>query len=182
MNEAQFLAAIRANPVNAALLDRLPELHAPQVMLTAGCLFQTVWNLAAGRPPTEHILDYDVFYWDADLSFAAEDAVIRRAERLCADLNVRIEVRNQARVHLWYEQKFGVPGPVLADVRAGIDRFLIRCTCLGVAPDGKVYAPHGFDELERGVLRPNPANHLPALFRAKAESYRARWPWLHTEE
>jgi hypothetical protein len=39
-----FIACTRTDPVNAALLDRLPALGLPQGHLTAGCLFQAWWN------------------------------------------------------------------------------------------------------------------------------------------
>jgi hypothetical protein len=43
--------------------------------VTAGCLFQTVWNVVTDRPPTSGIKDYDIFYFDGtDLSWEAEDA------------------------------------------------------------------------------------------------------------
>jgi hypothetical protein len=38
------------NPVNAEIVRRLPSLGLSQCMLTAGCLFQAVWNHQAGRP------------------------------------------------------------------------------------------------------------------------------------
>ncbi len=43
---------------------------------------------------------------------------------------------------------------------------------------GALYAPNGLEELASGVLRMNPLNPRPDLFRGKAESYRERWPWL----
>jgi hypothetical protein len=178
MTEQEFLRAARLNPVNAAVLQRLPELGAPQAHLVAGALFGTVWNVLSGQPPTARIRDYDVFYWDADLSYAAEDAVIRRAGALFADLNVEVQVRNQARVHLWFAQKFGVERPPLTSARQGIDQFLVECTCVGVDARGEVYAPYGLHDLEAGVLRPNPHNHTPGLCAAKIADYQRRWPWL----
>jgi hypothetical protein len=171
---------VRANPVNAALLDRLPDLALPQGHLTAGCLFQTLWNLRSGRRPDQGIKDYDVFYFDdRDLSWEAEDAVIRRVSAVTADLAVAVEVRNQARVHLWYEARFGAPYPQLRSAREGIDRYLVACTCLGIdLASGALHATHGLDDMEAGILRPNPLTPQPSLFRAKAESYRDRWPWL----
>ena len=171
---------ILMNPANAALLSRLPSLGLGQCHLTAGCLFQTVWNLASGRAAEWGIKDYDVFYFDdSDLSWEAEDAVIRRVEALVADLGVRVETRNQARVHLWYEQRFGGSYPKLASTRDGIDRYLVACTCVGIeVVSGALYAPWGLQELEAGLLRPNPLNIRADLFRMKAEDYRARWPWL----
>lgn len=180
MTDAEFLAVALANASNAALLERLRELDLPDCYLTAGCLFQTCWNSLSGQSLDQGIQDYDVFYCDErDLSWEAEDAVIRRVAAATADLGVKVEVRNQARVHLWYPARFGHDCPPLRSTHEGIDRFLIACTCVGVeVATGQLYAPHGLDELARGVLRMNPQNPTPALFRAKAESYRARWPWL----
>ena len=39
-------------------------------------------------------------------------------------------------------------------------------------------APDGLRDLRAGILRINPRNAQPRLFRQKAEAYRARWPWL----
>ncbi|MFC7552299.1 nucleotidyltransferase family protein [Pseudoroseomonas wenyumeiae] len=168
-----------ANPVNAEILQRLPALGAPQAHLVAGCLFQAVWNHRSGHEPGWGVKDYDIFYFDgADLSWEAEDRVIRCAEALFADLGIMVEVRNQARVHLWYPEHFGEPYPRLTSARDGIDRYLIACTCIGIAPDREVYAPDSLEDLWDGQLRMNPRHPQPRLFPAKAESYRARWPWL----
>lgn len=55
-----------------------------------------------------------MFYHDpSDLSHEAEDRAIRAAQALYADLPVRVELRYQARVHLWFEGRFGVPCPLI---------------------------------------------------------------------
>jgi hypothetical protein len=96
------------NPINRAILQRLPLLGAPQCWLVAGCIYQVAWNERAGHTPQSDIKDYDIFHFDdADLSYEAEDAVIQRGRVLFADLDGLIEIRNQARVHLWYPQRFG---------------------------------------------------------------------------
>lgn len=182
MDEAEFLHTVRLNPVNAALLDRLPELGVPQAHLVAGALFQTVWNVRSGQAPQAHIRDHDLFYWDADTSYEAEDAVIRRAAALFAGLGAHLEVRNQARVHLWFTRKFGLTRPPLGSAREGIDQFLVECTCVGVDERGAVYAPYGLADLAAGCLRPNPLNHTPGLYAAKVADYRQRWPWLREAE
>lgn len=171
-----------ADPANDAILEGLRRLGLSDAWLAAGCLYQAVWNARDGRPPGWGIKDYDVFYWDDDLSWEAEDAVIRRAEALLAPLGVILEIRNQARVPLWFEARFGVPYPPVARARDGIDRFLVAGTCVGLSTAGEVYAPFGLRDLFDGVLRLNPRTPNPALFREKAESYRARWPWLTVVE
>ena len=173
-----------AYPHNLRLIDGLAELALPQCHVTAGCLFQTVWNVLSGRPPAENIKDYDVFYFDGrDLSWEAEDEVIRRVSPLAEKLGLPVEVKNQARVHLWYRQRFGGDYPELHSARDGIARYLVRCTCVGIdAASGEVFAPDGFADLETGVLRVNPLIPQPGKWQAKAESYRARWPWLRIVE
>ena len=183
---SEFLGLVLQNPVNRVLLDRLPKLGLQDAWLVAGCLFQTVWNIKTGRPPTEGIRDYDIFYFSGqDLSWAAENEDIRRVAEQLRDLAVPVELKNQARVHLWYGERFGGFYPPLRSSKEGIDRFLIRCTCVGVHAEAsgalQLYAPSGLDELYNGVLRLNPANPRRELFVAKTESYRARWPWLSVE-
>ncbi|WP_135230312.1 nucleotidyltransferase family protein [Deinococcus fonticola] len=180
MTEAEFVALVRENPVNAAILDRLPELEkfAPQAMLVAGSLFGTVWNVQTGRPATENIKDYDLFYWAADLSYEAEDAVIRGAAALFADLDAPIEVRNQARVHLWFNPKHGLNRPPLTSAREGVLQFLVECTCLAIDARGHVYAPYGLSDMQAGLLKWNALNHSPGLYAAKVRDYQRRWPWL----
>lgn len=180
---ATFIADVRRNRYNAALLDRLPALALRDCWLVAGCLFQTIWNLRGGDPAEARINDYDVFYCDdRDLSYAAEDRNIRRAGEAFADLPVRIELRNQARVHLWFAERFGTTIAPLVSSRQSIGQFLVACTCVGVGcnagEEATVAAPYGLDDLYGGVLRANPSNPTPDRFPGKVESYQARWPWL----
>jgi hypothetical protein len=179
MSPEEFVAIALRNPVNAALLTRLPSLGLGQCHLTAGCLFQATWNFLSGRSTEWGVKDYDVFYFDDDISWEAEDAVIRRVNGLFADLDARIEIKNQARVHLWYAQRFGGHYPPLRTARDGIDRYLVECTCVGIdVANGELYAPYGLQDIHEGTLRINPRNRRPDLFARKARDYQLRWPWL----
>lgn len=183
---ARFIEDALANRHNRAILARLASLALPQAWLVAGCLFQTVWNLRSGRAPEAGIKDYDLFYFDpADLSVAAEAAQQARADALFADLGVTVEAKNQARVHTWYASYFGLPYPQLHSARDGLDRFLVRCTCVGLQPGEagpRLYAPYGLEDLYAGLLEPNPLCDHRSLFREKAASYRTRWDWLRIQE
>ncbi|WP_256590285.1 nucleotidyltransferase family protein [Pseudomonas sp. DP16D-R1] len=171
------------NPINAELTARLPALGLSECMLTAGCLFQAVWNHQAQWPAAWGVKDYDVFYFDEDLSWEAENEVIQCAQRLFRDLDANVEIRNQARVHLWYGQRFGGAYPQLQSARDGIDRYLIAGTCIGLDVEtGELYAPNGLADTEHGLLRINRKNPKPELFAQKAKSYQARWPWLRIVE
>jgi len=183
MTGEEFEACVMTNPANGALIGRLAGLGLGDCYLTAGCLYQTVWNQLSGRPPEWGIKDYDIFYFDdGDLSWEAEDRVIRVVDQATSDLGIKVEVRNQARVHLWYPARFGGDCPAFKTVREGIDSFLIACTCVGIDVDtGAIHAPHGFADLAAGLLRMNPLNPRPEQFHAKAVSVRERWPWLTIE-
>src|ERR1043166_2463226 len=102
MDASDFRDLALRNPAIDALLDELLRLELPDAWLVSGCLAQTVWNLNTGRPVGHGIDDYDVFYFDPDLSWDAENRVIARLRETSDRLGIRVEIRNQARVHLWY--------------------------------------------------------------------------------
>ena len=176
-----FLAQVSLNEANRAILSRWQRLDVPHPWLVAGCLFQTIWNLVAGRPPAADIKDYDIFYFDPDdLSAEAEGQVQAQVESLFGDLGVDVEVANQARVHLWYPEYFGHPYPALRSAEDGIGRFLVLETCVAIRPGG-CHAPYGLAGIHAGTLTPNPLTPYPDLFSKKAASYGQRWNWLRVQ-
>ncbi|TWB94674.1 hypothetical protein FBZ93_109114 [Bradyrhizobium macuxiense] len=180
MTSDQFLTAALRNPVNPAITDELDRLGLPDAWLVAGCLVQSVWNVLTNRALDHGINDYDVFYFDPDTSWEAEDAVIRELTARLGHLGVAIEVRNQARVHLWYPGKHGVPYRALSCSTDGIDRFLSANVQVGIrrsAGGYDVYAPSGFDDVAGMIVRPNrTANFSAANYTKKAARWQALWP------
>jgi hypothetical protein len=182
----RFVDSVLRNEVNRTVLERGAQLSVPDWWLTAGAVFQTVWNVLDGRDPTAGIGDYDLFYFDSsDLSWEAEDAVIGRARALFADLDADIEVRNEARVHLWYEQHFGVPATAFSSSRDAIDHFASTTCCYALtrsrAGDVEVYAPHGYADLFARRVRPNPVLAPAEVYQRKTARWAAEWPSLSIE-
>lgn len=179
-NHRQLIDHALANRWNRAILDRLGALAMPDAWLVSGCVFQSVWNGLTGRDPTHGIHDYDVFYFDEDTSYEAEDAIIRQCAAAFADLPIEVQVRNQARVPLWYPQKYGRPYPPIANSTEALTRFLAPCCAVGMQKDGPdiaVAAPLGLDDLFAMVVRPNPLTTGPAeQYAAKAQRWKACWP------
>ena len=180
MDEDQFLTAALGNPVNRIIADQLMQLALPDAWIVSGCLVQSVWNAVTGREIDYGIEDYDIFYFDPDTSWQAENAVIGRLHGLGATPEVKIEVRNQARVHLWYPQEHGLPYPALQCSTQGIDRFLTKNTQVGIRRSRNgydVYAPNGFDDIAGLIVRPNPGpNFSAAGYAAKAARWKKMWP------
>jgi uncharacterized protein len=182
MNTEEFLAAALRNPTNETIARELFASALPDSWIVSGCLVQTVWNVLTGRAVDYGINDYDIFYFDPDTSWAAEDAVILKLQHRLAWSRVAIEVRNQARVHLWYPEKHSLPYPPLAASTEGIDRFLTKNTQVGIRRTQRgydVYAPNGFDDIAGLIVRPNPGpNFSPANYEAKVARWKNLWPEL----
>ncbi len=182
MNTDEFLAAALRNPVNETIAEELFHLALPDAWIVSGCLVQSVWNELTARAVDYGIDDYDIFYFDLDNSWQAEDAVIRKLQGRLAKLRVKVEVRNQARVHLWYPLKHGLPYPALQSSTDGIDRFLTKNTQVGVCRTQhghEVYAPNGFDDIADMIVRPNPGPNFSAVnYAAKAKRWKRLWPEL----
>jgi uncharacterized protein len=180
MNTNDFLAAALRNPINEAIAGELFRLALPDAWIVSGCLVQTVWNVLRGRPVDYGIDDYDIFYFDPDISWQAEDAIIHKLQDSLAARGVKIEVRNQARVHLWYPQKHGVPYLALQSSIEAIDRFLTKNTQFGIRRRQggyDLYAPDGFDDVVRMIVRPNPGPNFSAVsYDAKTARWKKLWP------
>ena len=186
---AEFLRLIRLNPLVVEAVRRAPLLGLPDTWVVSGCLFQTVWNVLARQPPTRGIKDYDIFYFDSsDLSAESEVGINRHGAELFSDLDCEIDIRNQARVHTWYAEEFGVRGyPRLKKSTDGIDNFLAVCCMVAIrqtsAGSIEVYSPFGVDDVLDRVMRPNPwyPNAPIDFYNSKAERWSAMWPDLKIE-
>jgi uncharacterized protein len=181
MDESSFIATVLSNTANnREILARLPVLGLSDAWLVSGALFQTAWNVLTSRPVDYGINDYDIFYYDLNTSYEAEDDVIGRVGAAYSDLGCTVEVRNQARVHLWYGEKFGIPYPPVGRATDSIDRFLMQHAQVGIRMRGRsydVYAPHGFADIEHLIVRPNlTPNFCADRYREKTARWKGLWP------
>lgn len=172
---------VRADPDLMRLLTVAKDADLPQWRLVAGCLYQTAWNVLTGRMPRTGIKDYDLVYFDAsDLSWEAEDRVIRRIAAATPSFPGPVEVRNQARVHLWFERHFGVPYPPLTRTDEALERYASIVHAVGVRLEDDdrldIVAPFGLDDLFSMTIRPNRALPNSGSHAAKAARAKAIWP------
>lgn len=178
-----FREAVSRNRTLNEVLLRASKIDLPEWYLASGCLFQTVWNVATGQPPETGIADYDLVYFDSsDISWEAEDNVIQSGHKIFADLPTPVEIRNQARVHLWYKEKRGIVCPQHNSVEAAIATFPTTSACLGVRllPSGewRIYAPYGFSDLFNLVVRPISRLTPRHVYETKAQRWQLQWPGL----
>src|SRR6267154_5615509 len=127
-------AILTATPLLMQVLSVARHLSLPDWLVFSGETYQRVLNHLPGRPLDYGIKDYDLAYFDAsDLSYEAEDAVIRRVRAAFDEpLRSMVQVRNQARVHLWFEGKFGEQYPPLSRTAEALERFTSATFAVGV--------------------------------------------------
>lgn len=181
VQRAALVEMIRAEPVLMAVLRGSAEL--PDGLLVAGALYNMVWNRLTGRAPLNGVSDIDVFYFDAsDLSYEAEDVVIKLLDARFADLPLPVQVRNQARVHLWFEKKFGAPFRPLTSSAEMLGRYASKTHSVGarLGPDDAIdiVAPFGLDDIFSFRVTPNPVLDNRAAHEKKAARAKSVWPEL----
>src|ERR1700730_6784383 len=75
----RLIDILLAAPPLMRVLRTARDLRLPDWLVFSGAVYQPVLNHLTGRAPDYGIKDYDLAYFDgADLSYEAEDAVIRR--------------------------------------------------------------------------------------------------------
>jgi len=179
----RLTAILRATPPLMGVLTVARRLGLPEWLVLSGAVYQPVLNHLTGRPLDYGIKDYDLAYFDAsDLSYEAEDAIIRRVTTaLDEPLRSMVQVRNQARVHLWFEQKFGERYGPLSCTAEALERFASATFAVGVRlkPDDRLHieAPFGLADLFALRLRPNPHRKTVHFARTSADVQR-RWQLL----
>jgi hypothetical protein len=180
---ARHLAVLLAgSPRVMQVLQTIRGLDLPDWRLFSGAVYQTVWNALTERDPDHGIKDFDIGYFDPDTNWEAEDAVIKHAAAAFEPpLRTLVEVRNQARVHLWFENKFGEPYPALASTDEALTRFVCPAFAVGVRLEADdsltVSAPFGLIDVFTMRLRKNPSRAISdAAFDRITTSAKSRWP------
>ena len=184
---AEWLAAIvRGAPSLMRVLLTARALDLPDWLIMSGAVYQRVLNALTKQAPDYGVRDYDLGYFDSsDISYEAEDAVIRRvAAAFDEPLRSAVEVRNQARVHVWFEGHFGESYTPLSCTAEALERFVSPMFAVGVrlGPDDRLHveAPFGLKDLFALRLRPNPWRPNRGFNRAAASAAN-RWPEVSIE-
>jgi len=180
---ARLEQILKAVPHVMAILKTLQTLQLPDAWLVSGGLYQTVWNVLTERPLMHGIKDFDIIYFDgSDLSYEAEDRIIRTVNDALPDLATLLEVRNQARVHLWYEQRFGRPYRPLDCAMDSLTTYAARTHAVAARLDTRgelvLHAPFGLANLFAMRLVPNYVQPNERTYVEKAERMKALWPEL----
>nr|WP_233279687.1 nucleotidyltransferase family protein [Agrobacterium tumefaciens] len=178
----ELRSTVLASPLLRPIIDGWDKLALPDCWLVAGAIAQTVWNKTFDLPSTHGISDVDIVYFDPD--DLTEKGEVDRAARIRAafsHLPVWIDVKNEARVHTWYETKFGYQIAPYTSTAEAITTFPTTATAIGLKPTGGsllLDAPFGTDDLMNGVVRPNKKQITREIYDAKTMRWITVWPNL----
>ena len=171
--------AVRCNPNNVAVMDWAREIGLPSWYLGAGAIAQTVWNQLHGFEPARGIKDYDLVYFDPDDLSAESEGRIEATAR--SELGINIDVKNEARVHLWYEAMFGRAIPAYRSAEHAISTWPTTASSIGVRDVEDrfiVCAPFGMHDLFSMIVRANPTLIDRRVYEAKTARWSTIWPRL----
>ncbi|WP_042351465.1 nucleotidyltransferase family protein [Bacillus massiliigorillae] len=179
-----LVETISKNEPLIRVLKVLKELNLPfEYYVGAGCITNTVWNDISGYPLEYGISDIDIVYYESeDITSESEKILKDKLLNRLGDFQFKLDVKNQARVHLWYENKFGFSIKPYDSLEEAIDSWPTTATALGLREeqDGsyKIYAPYDLDDLFSMVVRPNKLMITKEIFDNKAKKWREKWPKL----
>jgi len=164
------------------VINKAESLGFRDYYIGAGCIAQTVWNYQSGFEPTHGISDIDFVYYDnSDLSLKAENAAAEKIVSMAELCEIKLDVNNQARVHLWYKEYFGYDIAAYDSVESAINTWPTTATSVGVRLENgklKVYAPFGLNDLFGMTVRANKAQITEEIYMRKVEKWSSKWPEL----
>ncbi len=183
-NEEKLVEIISNSYQLKRLFEILKESNIPfNYYIGAGCITNTIWNHLSGYPLTYGISDVDVVYFDnKDLSLTSEQKFTDYLVDKIGDFPFRLDVKNQARVHLWYEKKFGFSIQPYVSLEDAIHSWPTTATSLGIRKEQSdlfnIYAPFNLDDLFSMIVRPNKRMITREIYENKAIKWHKKWPEL----
>jgi hypothetical protein len=180
---ARAAAILDADPLVGATLEAMARAAPPGAWLVSGAVYGAIWNALTGRAPGYGIKDLDVVYFDADRSWAAEDRAIRSFAE-AAPAGPPVELRNQARTHLWWPERFGGAYPPLRGALESLIYYASIAHAVAVrrGPAGlDIAAPFGLEDVFAMRLRPNRRLANRATHEEKGARILRRWPEARVE-
>jgi hypothetical protein len=162
-------------------VKRASRLGIDNYYIGAGCVTQTVWNYLSDYPLDYGIKDIDFVYYDnINMDYPSENKIITQVKQQYSDLKIEIDVKNQARVHLWYKEHFGYCIEPYQSLEAAINTWPTTATAIGIRMESnnelEVYAPFGLNDLFGKIVRANKAQITKEIFETKVSKWLSKWP------
>ena len=178
----QLTKILKLNKELYSIIEKADAIGLNNYYIGAGCITQTVWNYQTGLELSNGISDIDFVYYDnSNLSFEAENATIQRITNTIKPCKIKLDIKNQARVHLWYKARFGYDITPYDSLESAINSWPTTATSIGVRLEQeklKVYAPYGLSDLFGMIVKANKVQITEEIYMQKVNKWSAKWQSL----
>jgi hypothetical protein len=178
--EARLIELVRSSALLMHALTAAREVDPPDWLIGSGAIRDLVWDHLHGYPGPSRPQDVDLVFFDRALGVRSEQCVLDALRAVTPD--VPWDVQNQAIVHLWYPEAFGVEVDPLASSADGVGTWPETASAVAIrllADDTlDVVAPFGLEDLFGLVWRRNPRRVTLEEYRLRIGRKRVanRWP------
>jgi hypothetical protein len=179
--ESRLVGLIRSSSTLMRALRAARTVDPPDWLIGSGVIRDRVWDHLHGFTRASTSTDVDLAFFDplsrgSDREREVQRQVVALAPDICW------EVTNQAAVHLWYPEVFGVEVEPLTSSADAVGTWPETATAIGIrllAHDRiEVVAPCGLDDLFGLICRRNPRRVTDEQYRRRVANKRIakRWP------
>jgi uncharacterized protein len=178
--EARLIGLIRSSPMLMRALRTARTVAPPDWVIGAGAIRDRVWDHLHGFVRPTPVRDLDLAFFDPVFLDSERERNVQTA--LCEQApDIAWDVTNQAAVHLWYPQVFGIEVDPLTSTADAVATWPETATAIGVRllRDNtiRVVAPCGLEDLFGLVCRRNPRRVTSEQFRRRLENKRIATRW-----
>lgn len=183
----EFVLILKQNKDLMSILDYIYELKLPNFYIAAGSVFQTIWNYYDNKPLNFGIKDIDIIYYDDnDLSKENVKKLEDKITEHFKELNYKFDVKNEARMHLWYKEKLNKNINQYINSEDAIDHWIATVHSIGITKENdniKVYAPYGLSDIFSRTIRPiKHKDNSKEIYDKKVASWKERFENLNIIE
>lgn len=179
--QQQLIDLARATPWLMRALAAARSLQLSQWCIGAGAVRNVVWEHLHGRDSAAMPEDIDLAYFDSDLTSARDELLLQdRLHEMAPELP--FEVTNQARVHQWYAEQYGIELAPYTSLEQALASWPEYATCIGLRllqdDEIEVIAPYGLGDLFTLQVRHNPVLVSAQMYTARLikKGFQQRWP------
>lgn len=180
--EESFEGIVRNSEILMGILEEARAIGLKDYYVGAGCVTQTVWNHLHGFDGLYGIKDIDFVYYNDTSSDLQDQDFTGKVIGLLDRFNLEVDVTNEAKVHLWYESKFGFSIEPYKSVEDAIDTWPTTASSIGIRLEDNgeliVYAPYKINDLMDMIIRPNKTLVTEEIYLGKAMKWQKKWPLL----
>lgn len=177
---AQLIKIVQKNENLMKVFDALDKMEYFEAYIGAGAIVQSVWNELGGRDINYGIGDIDiVFYNDKNIDEDYENIIRKKLENELGDFPIVLDIKNQARVHLWYQKKFGYEVEAYESVEDAVNSWPTTATSIALKRYKRnkwmIYAPFGIDDVFDMLIKANSRQVTKEIYMKKAEKWKNKW-------